>query len=78
MPKVYVKPEDTAALKAAGFKPSFSEATWFGVDKQGRTWQAYEGYKQDRMQFRITTDTYTGSFEPMSYTDFASTFNLRD
>ena len=37
----YLTIHDIPLLRDKGFAAGFSGTSWFGVDKQGNTWQAY-------------------------------------
>lgn len=37
----YLTTQDIHLLRTKGFEPGFSGESWFGVDKEGNTWQAY-------------------------------------
>lgn len=52
----YLTTFDIPMIREAGFKPSDSGASWFGVDKYGEQWQAYVVEGDSRITFVGTND----------------------
>lgn len=75
--KDYITHRDLTSLRAAGFVPSFSGGSWFGVDKHGTQWQAFLPDDGDAIKFRVLTGRAPGEASIMLRTDFNDTFSYQ-
>lgn len=52
----YLTISDISLLRDRGFEAGFSGESWFGVDKNGETWQAYIVDEDIRLTFVASND----------------------
>lgn len=66
--------DDLSYLRSSGFKAGPTGYAWYGIDRQGHVWRAYEDEQSDNLLFSKESENKWGPTAPMNREMFDEQF----